>query len=1065
MSEASGTNDDTLAATVPPAAIEATNDEAGARPARDILGRGDVVGRYVVLSKLGAGGMGVVYAAYDPELDRKVALKLLLPAAGGGGDGRDGRARLLREAQALAKLQHPNVVTIHDVGTHDDRVWLAMEFVEGRTLSQWRTETPRRWAEVLDVLVHAGRGVAAAHGADLLHRDLKPDNIMVGTDGRVRVMDFGLARTREEDANEDGEKKEAPMLDSVAHPKLEALELRLTQTGALMGTPVYMAPEQLGSGRLGPATDQFSYCVMLWEALFGTRPFSGSSFVELAVAVLGGKRAPPPRGVRVPTWLRRVLERGLVVEPAQRWPSMDALLEALTRGQEKARLRRAIGVVGALGLCAASFAGWHELDRRSRMAACEAAGSTIAEVWNDDAREELRAALVGTGVSYANVTADKVMPWLDDHATEWQTARTQSCLDAEVHRTWDEDLLGRSLWCLDERRMQLEAMLTELARGNTKAVESAVEAVAGLDRIDPCREQDLLGRMPTPPAEQRDEVRAVRAELSRVNALRSTGAYDEGLTVARAALAGAEVVAWPPLVAEARLALGDLLGRTGAYAEAEEALEAAYFEAAKADAAEVATATAQKLVFTVGVRLARHAEGLRWSRLAEVPLASLPDVAQLQEATSLNNLAGVHYARGSYAEAKVLHERALAIKEQTLGPEHPDIATNLNNLGVVHHATGSHAEAKALFERALAIKEQALGPEHPAVAASLNNLASSHRTTGAYAEAKALHERALAIWEQALGPEHPNVATSLANLANIHEATGSYAEAKALQERALDIREQALGPDHPDVATSLNHLANVYLATGSDAEARALYERALSIWEQVLGPDHPNVATSLSNLAVIHRTTGSYAEAKALHERALAIREQALGPDHPDVASSVAGLGIVHHATGSYAEAEVLHERALAIRERALGPEHPDVASSLAGLGIVHHATGSYAEAEALYERALAIQEQALGSQHPDLASSLVGLARIALARGRAADAIVLAERAVKVVEHGSGPARDVASARFVLARALWDASGRERPRALAVAEQAREAYREAGNAKATELAEVAAWLRAHAAR
>jgi eukaryotic-like serine/threonine-protein kinase len=975
MSETSDTNDDTLAATRPPAAGEGTSEERRARPARDVLRRGDVVGRYVVLSKLGAGGMGVVYAAYDPELDRKVALKLLLPASGGGGGGSDGRARLLREAQALAKLQHPNVVTIHDVGTHDDRVWLAMEFVEGRTLGQWRAEKPRRWADVLDVLVRAGRGVAAAHGAGLLHRDLKPDNIMVGTDDRVRVMDFGLARTREEDEDEEGD--EASMRDGVAHPKLEALELRLTQTGALMGTPTYMAPEQLEGGRLGPATDQFSYCVTLWETLFGTRPFSGSSFVELALAVLGGKRAPPPRGVHVPSWLRRVLERGLAVEPKQRWPSMEALLAALTRGHERARLRRTLGVAGALGLCAAAFGGWQQLDRRSRVAACEAAGSTIAEVWNDEAREALRVALVGTGVSHAEVTADKVMPWLDDHARAWQTARTQSCLDADVRGAWDQDLHDRALWCLDERRMQLEALLTELARADPKAVEKAVQAVAGLGRIDPCREQDLLVRTPAPPTEHRDEVRAVRAELSRVSAMRGTGAYEPGLTVARAALTRAEALAWPPLVAETRLALGDLLARTGAYAEAEETLEAAYFEAATAGAAEVAIAAAQKLVWTVGYRRARPADGLRWSRVAEVTLVSLPDVAQLHEATHLANLAHVHYASGSYAEAEALYQRALAIREQALGPDHPDVATSLNNLAAVHGATGS------------------------------------------YAEARALHERALAIRKQAVGPDHPDVAASLANLAHAHLATGSYARARASYERALAIREQALGPDHPDVALSLTGLANVHLATRS------------------------------------------YAKAGASYERALAIREQVLGPDHPDIASSLAGLANVHYATESYAKAEACYERALAIQEQALGPDHPDVARSLNNLANVHQDTGSYVQAEASYARALAIREQALGSGHPDLAYPLVGLAGVALATGRAADAVVLAERAVKVREDGDAPAGEVGEARFVLALALWDA-GTERSRALAVAEQAREAYREAGDARATKLAEVEAWLGVH---
>jgi eukaryotic-like serine/threonine-protein kinase len=1010
-----GSADDTLAATRGAAEGHVTGER---RQAGEALERGAVVGRYVTLSRLGAGGMGVVYAAYDPELDRRVALKLLLP----GREGSDGRSRLLREAQALAKLQHPNVVTIHDVGTHDERVWMAMEFVEGQTFGAWCAAKPRRWAEVLDVLVHAGRGVAAAHAAGLLHRDLKPDNVMVGTDGRVRVMDFGLARGRERSKTEqDGATRLEQAVDDgpPSESELGDPRLWLTQPGALMGTPAYMAPEQFRGGKLEPATDQFGFCATAWEALFRVRPFAGEGLVDRAAAVLEGKRAPVPRGTRVPGWLRRVLDRGLSVDPSARWPSMEVLLDALERGQTRARRRRATAGVAAVGAMTAGVLGWEWLDERRRIASCEAEGASIEQAWNDEARETLRASLVGTGMSHAETTAEKVMPWLDEHAQAWRTARTQACLDARVNGAWDMDLYARAQWCLDDRRMALEALVEELSRGETRAVDRAVQAAAGLDRLEPCLRRDALELTPAPPTEAREEVRAIWLERSKASALRSTGAYVEGLALAQAALERAEALDWPPLVAQMRLCVGDLLEGQGAYAEAEAQLEAAYFEAAQAGVTEAAASAADSLVYTVGYRLDRHADGLRWSRHAEVALASLPDPARIRLAHHFNQRAAVHSARGAYEEAKGLFERALTIREKGLGAEHPDVATSLSNLAAVHLATGAYEEAQGLLERALAVREKALGPGHLLVATGLNNLA-------------------LVYWSR-----------------------GKYEEAKRLYARALSIREQTLEPKHLDVATSLNNLANAHLATGECDEAKALHERVLAIREAALGSEHPDVATSLNNLALVHAEMGGHGEARTLHERALAIDEKVLGPEHPHVARDLVNLANVYAETGEHEEAKGLHERALAIREKALGPEHPDVASSLNDLAKVHRHMGGYEEGKGLHERALAIQREALPPDHPHMAPALIGLARIALAQRRPAEAVPLSQRAVEVLATAEAPATELAEARFVLALALSDA-GRERARARTLAEQARDAWRNAGPSATTQLAEAEGWLQEH---
>ncbi|WP_437841988.1 tetratricopeptide repeat protein [Sorangium sp. So ce1153] len=393
--------------------------------------------------------------------------------------------------------------------------------------------------------------------------------------------------------------------------------------------------------------------------------------------------------------------------------------------------------------------------------------------------------------------------------------------------------------------------------------------------------------------------------------------------------------------------------------------------------------------------LARRALELREQALGP----EHPDVAQ-----SLNSLAGLLQAKGDYAAAEPLYHRALAIREKALGAEHPDVAQSLNDLAALFYAKGDYAAAEPLFRRALTIWEKALGPEHPDVAASLSNLAELLEAKGDYAAAEPLCRRALAIWEKALGPEHPNVAISLDNLAGLLEAKGDYAAAEPLYRRSLAIREKALGPEHPHVAASLNNLAGLLEAKGDYAAAEPLYRRSLAIWEKVLGPDHPEVARSLGNLAGLLNKKGDYAAAEPLYRRSLAIVEKALGPDHPEVARSLNNLAGLLNDKGDYAAAEPLYRRALAIREKALGPEHPDVAASLNNLAVLLSEKGDYAAAEPLYRRYLAIWEKALGPDHPEVARSLNNLAGLLRAKGDYAAAEPLYRRSLAIWEKALGP-------------------------------------------------------------
>ncbi len=307
------------------------------------LAPGTHVGRYVVEGLVGRGAMGVVYAARDPDLARKVAVKVLRADALSETARQRMRARLLREARAMARLSHPEVITVYDVGSFGDQLFVAMEYVEGDTLRHWRTARHRRYEEILSVYERAGSGLAAAHEAGLVHRDFKPDNVLVTDDGRVRVTDFGLAR---------GAARAAPVAERVSGEvdRSEEQGLTLTRTGSLLGTPAYMAPEQLRGAIADARSDVFSFCVAFYEALYGERPFAGSTVLALQSAIDQGAVRAAPVMTRVPRWMRGVLLRGLRARAEERYASMRELLDALraAHGASRRRMGRAVAVGATL---------------------------------------------------------------------------------------------------------------------------------------------------------------------------------------------------------------------------------------------------------------------------------------------------------------------------------------------------------------------------------------------------------------------------------------------------------------------------------------------------------------------------------------------------------------------------------------------------------------------------------------------------------------------------------------------------------------------------------------------
>jgi eukaryotic-like serine/threonine-protein kinase len=979
-----------------------------------LVAEGTTLGRFVVLEQIGVGAMGRVLRGYDPKLRREVALKLVRTSSEATTE------RLLREAQAMAQLRHPNVVPIFDVGEHESEVFIAMEYIHGRTLRAWCAKEKPGWRAVLHVFRAAGQGLAAAHRVGLVHRDFKPDNVLVSAayDGRgdatgyVRVMDFGLARAMDDRrSSEIGRVSKDGSVDLVSG----SFSLALTQVGTVLGTPAYMAPEQHRGEGVDAKSDQYALCVALFEALWGTRPFVGESLQQLARAKeLGELRTPSANGPSVPRWVRRIVVRGLASDPAARWPSVEALVSALGRDPSRVRgwwLGAAL-VIGAVSAAVALMGNDDEL--------CAGASQQLEDLWNAEQRADLEKVLVSTEVSHAVETAVRVGEALDDYAAQWIEAHTDACEAARKRGEQSHAVMDARMRCLQTRRRDLSALIDTLSHADVEVVHEAVNAVLALPTIDRCADVDYVLAQVSPPddPEVYERVEELRQQVAQARALSAAGKYAEGLQVAKRAHADALTTGYAPLVPETAYQLGVLLEDTGAYEEAAQALRTAYFEGRRTGMDEVSAQAATVLVLMLGERLARNDEAFAWSEHAEVEVARF----------------------GSESMRAHLY----------------------NQMATLHRSSGDLEQAQRFFERALSIYEAKLGPDHTQTGVSVLGLAVVHADRGDLDEAQRLHERALHINETALGPEHPANAHGLVNLGTVAWRRGNLDEAQQLYERALALNETSRGADHPLTASSLVSLANIHAVRGQLDAAQRSYARSAAIFERALGPEHPDLGQSLLGLAIVHAHRGEYEEARIVYERVIAIQEKAYGPDHLALASAVNNLANVHYELGNSSEARSLYERALAINEQAYGPEHSSVAGSLENLAWACWKSGELEEGRRLAARALALHEATLGPDHPKVGTSAIIVAEIALAHGRAAESL---ERLEQVLETFGArddlPAELLADVRFTLARLLWEAPvqrGRDRPRALELAARARDGYGSV-QSKPGELERIDAWI------
>ena len=1010
------------------------------------IGHGQLIGRYVVLNPLGAGGMGVVYAAYDPQLDRKVALKLLHTEAishSGATQSRvDGHTRLLREAQAMARLRHPNVVAVHDVGSFGERVFIAMEFVEGSTLKSWLRSQPRTRKEVLAVFQQAGRGLQAAHDAGLVHRDFKPENVLVSVTGAAQVLDFGLAKS-----TQDGAADATPRGELELAASLGSLSRELTQQGAVMGTPAYMSPEQHLGLPTDARTDQFSFCVGLYEALYGTPPFPADSLASLAMAVVGGKVADAPREsqARVPLWLRKVLLKGLSADPDERYPSIAALLDALASDPGSKR-RRWLAVAAGVAVTALAAGGYAQYLAQSSQR-CADAEQSLAGVWDPDIRKATHDAFLAAGAStFAEDTWQRVARTLDSYTAAWVRQQTAACTATYIDRTQSVELLHLQSACMARRLSEVRAVTEVFAAADPAVVERAVQTVASLGDLHECADASALASavVPPPDVQARAAVDGVRVRLDTAKALARTGKYGAGLHAARAATQEARALAYPPLLADALLIEGDLLYESGNLREAEAALGEAIQAAAAGKHADAAAEAWVQLLGLVGVEQAQHERALGLRLAAEAAITWAGDDPELA-ARLLGNVGSVLHAQARYPEAIDAIRRALALHEQL--PADADnhardlaIADALATLGTAYNSKGEYEEADGYFRRVLESRRRTLGADHPEVASSLHDLGNNDYHLARYDDAGAHLGEALAIRMRVLGPGHPRVADTENSLGAVEYARGEFTRARDHYARALAIREATLGPEHPNTAGSWVNLGNAELMVGELDKARQNYERALAIQEKALGPTHPSVAYSLTNIALVLRNQDKLPESLAHYERALKIREQAFGPENPDVAYNLDNLGEILAEQGKHAEAVRYQERALEIREKTLGAEHPLVAASLYNLGKTLTQQRRWPEARDRLAAALRIRTLVLGENHPDVAQCLA--AQSELEREAGGDAVTPAERSLAIYEGRTDTLKeDVLEARLRLAHALLTRKPVDHPRARTLALAARDGF------------------------
>jgi tRNA A-37 threonylcarbamoyl transferase component Bud32/tetratricopeptide (TPR) repeat protein len=742
--------------------LESTHADGDA-PLRAESVKGKTIGRYLLSRVLGVGGMGVVYAGRDPQLERDVAVKLLRPDSSVAPELR--QARLLREAQAMARLSHPNVITVHEVGTHDGQVFIAMELVGGGTLSEW-LRAPRTWRDIVRAFSAAGEGLSAAHAAGLVHRDFKPDNVLVRADGRFCVSDFGLARSS-------GESSDSGF---TAAALAQTLEQPLTRTGAVVGTPAYMAPEQLSLEPADARSDQFSFCVALYEALAGTRPFVGTPEERLAaMRAFDLRKADRP----LPRHIARTLERGLSYRADARWPSMEALLRALAR-DPLARWRR-IGVATAMALLAVALV---VVQHRRQAALCHGSGRELAGVWDDARRASVAAALRASGGDGAARAAQTFTSALDEYTASWTRTRQDACEATRIRGEQSEELLDRRMACLDRRLSEAGALVDVMAHGDAAALSRAAGAANALEPVTSCSAAAVMrqAKRPTDPAE-RARLADLERDLGRARALQIAGHPRDAVPLLSAVTDGADRAHARDLALEARYWAASAASSMGKLSESDAGLRRVGAEAIALGRDDFVVRAYSILGYELGTAQSRFDGAYLALDVAQAALQRLIDRPDL-EAVYLRN-------RGSV----------------------------LTNEGATQGKQASLDEAIADYRRAIEVVQRS-GRAGGTMDAELHAaLARPLTEAGRFQEAYDALTRSTVLWEKNVGSSGSMYAAAMLQLGFAAMKLHRYDEAILALRKGWEGKVAAYGADSPYSLEAATYLGVALIEAKRPAEA------------------------------------------------------------------------------------------------------------------------------------------------------------------------------------------------------------------------------------------------------